>query len=1094
MTFTNFIKRPVLSTVISIFFVILGLIGLISLPIEQFPDVAPPTISVRTTYTGADAQTVLNSVIVPLEESINGVENMTYMTSQATNDGSASITVYFKQGADADMAAVNVQNRVSQAQALLPAEVTRVGVTVTKQQTSNVIMFTLTSKDGRYDDEFLTNYNEINIIPAIKRINGVGGVMSPGMKTYSMRIWLQPDKMKQYNMMPSDVSAALAEQNIEAAPGKFGEQSNASFQYVMRYKGRLKTPEEYGDIIIRSDANGQTLRLKDVAKVELGGLDYSVSMKNNGYPSVMGMVQQIAGSNATQIASDVKAELNKQAESFPPGMEYKINMDVTEFLFAAIEEVVFTLVITLLLVFLVVYVFLQDFRSTLIPMIAVPVALIGTFLFLWLFGFSINLLVLSALLLAIAIVVDDAIVVVEAVHAKLDQGYKSALTASIDAMNEITGAIISITLVMAAVFVPVSFMGGTSGTFYRVFGITMAVSILISALNALTLSPALCAILLKPHTDEGEHKKSTIDRFHEAFNYQYEKIQNKYKKGVEKVINHRIAAGVTVALGIVILVITMATTKSGLVPDEDNGVLFCTVSMAPGTGEARTRECVEQIDKLLASNPAIKSRERLLGYNFIAGQGSDQATFIIKLKPFEERPAGFFYNLSGLWQGDGIKRFFLNPMSNTAVLGMIYKQTAEIKDAQILAFAPPMISGFGMTNGVTFTMQDKTGGDLNKFFEITKKYLAELNKRPEIAQAMTSYNPNYPQYMVDVDVAKCKQAGISPNSVLTTLQGYYGGLYASNMNAYGKLYRVMIKGDVESRENISGLNNIYVRTSGGMSPIKEFCSLRRVYGPSNVNRFNLFTAINVNASAATGYSSGDAIRAIEEVAAEVLPQGYGIDYSGLTRSERESSDSTAIIFVMCIVFVYLILSAQYESYILPLAVILSIPFGLAGAFIFTQIFGHNNDIYMQIALIMLIGLLAKNAILIVQFALERRQMGMAIKYSAILGAAARLRPILMTSLAMIIGLLPLMFASGVGKNGNQTLGAAAVGGMLLGTLLQVFIVPALFAVFQWLQERISPMKFADDEAHVDSEIKQFANPYAAAELQKLIEKRDKGEE
>ena len=1094
MTFTNFIKRPVLSTVISIFFVILGLIGLISLPIEQFPDVAPPTISVRTTYTGADAQTVLNSVIVPLEESINGVENMTYMTSQATNDGSASITVYFKQGADADMAAVNVQNRVSQAQALLPAEVTRVGVTVTKQQTSNVIMFTLTSKDGRYDDEFLTNYNEINIIPAIKRINGVGGVMSPGMKTYSMRIWLQPDKMKQYNMMPSDVSAALAEQNIEAAPGKFGEQSNASFQYVMRYKGRLKTPEEYGDIIIRSDANGQTLRLKDVAKVELGGLDYSVSMKNNGYPSVMGMVQQIAGSNATQIASDVKAELNKQAESFPPGMEYKINMDVTEFLFAAIEEVVFTLVITLLLVFLVVYVFLQDFRSTLIPMIAVPVALIGTFLFLWLFGFSINLLVLSALLLAIAIVVDDAIVVVEAVHAKLDQGYKNALTASIDAMNEITGAIISITLVMAAVFVPVSFMGGTSGTFYRVFGITMAVSILISALNALTLSPALCAILLKPHTDEGEHKKSTIDRFHEAFNYQYEKIQNKYKKGVEKVINHRIAAGVTVALGIVILVITMATTKSGLVPDEDNGVLFCTVSMAPGTGEARTRECVEQIDKLLASNPAIKSRERLLGYNFIAGQGSDQATFIIKLKPFEERPAGFFYNLSGLWQGDGIKRFFLNPMSNTAVLGMIYKQTAEIKDAQILAFAPPMISGFGMTNGVTFTMQDKTGGDLNKFFEITKKYLAELNKRPEIAQAMTSYNPNYPQYMVDVDVAKCKQAGISPNSVLTTLQGYYGGLYASNMNAYGKLYRVMIKGDVESRENISGLNNIYVRTSGGMSPIKEFCSLRRVYGPSNVNRFNLFTAINVNASAATGYSSGDAIRAIEEVAAEVLPQGYGIDYSGLTRSERESSDSTAIIFVMCIVFVYLILSAQYESYILPLAVILSIPFGLAGAFIFTQIFGHNNDIYMQIALIMLIGLLAKNAILIVQFALERRQMGMAIKYSAILGAAARLRPILMTSLAMIIGLLPLMFASGVGKNGNQTLGAAAVGGMLLGTLLQVFIVPALFAVFQWLQERISPMKFADDEAHVDSEIKQFANPYAAAELQKLIEKRDKGEE
>ena len=1076
MTFTNFIKRPVLSTVISIFFVILGLIGLISLPIEQFPDVAPPTISVRTTYTGADAQTVLNSVITPLEESINGVENMTYMTSQATNDGSASITVYFKQGSDPDMAAVNVQNRVSQAQALLPAEVTRVGVTVTKQQTSNVIMFTLTSEDGRYDDEFLTNYNDINVIPAIKRINGVGGVMSPGMKTYSMRIWLQPDKMKQYNMMPSDVSAALAEQNIEAAPGKFGEQSNASFQYVMRYKGRLKTPEEYGDIIIRSDANGQTLRRKDVAKLELGGRGYSLAMKNNGHPSVMGMVQQIAGSNATQIAADVKAELEKQAKSFPPGMVYKINMDVTEFLFASIEEVVFTLVLTLLLVFLVVYVFLQDFRSTLIPMIAVPVALIGTFLFLWIFGFTINLLVLSALLLAIAIVVDDAIVVVEAVHAKLDQGYKSALVASIDAMNEITGAIISITLVMAAVFVPVSFMGGTSGTFYRVFGITMAVSILISALNALTLSPALCAILLKPHTGEGEHKKSMVDRFHEAFNYQYEKIQAKYKKGVENVIKHRILAGITVALGIVVLVITMATTPTGLVPDEDNGVIFCTVSMAPGTGEARTLECVDQIDKLLASNPAIKTRERLLGYNFIAGQGSDQATFIIKLKSFEERPAGFFYNLSGLWQGDGIKRFFINPMSNTAVLGMIYKQTAEIKDAQILAFAPPMINGFGATNGLTFSMQDKTGGDLNKFFQITKQYLAELNKRPEIAQAMTSYNPNYPQYMVDVDVAKCKQAGISPNTVLTTLQGYYGGLYASNMNAYGKLYRVMIKGDIESRENLSGLSNIYVRTSNGMSPVKEFCNLRRVYGPSNVNRFNLFTAINVNASAAAGYSSGDAIRAIEEVASQVLPQGYGIDYSGLTRSERESSDSTAIIFVMCIVFVYLILSAQYESYLLPLAVILSIPFGLAGAFIFTDLFGHSNDIYMQIALIMLIGLLAKNAILIVQFALERRRTGMAIKYSAILGAAARLRPILMTSLAMIIGLLPLMFASGVGKNGNQTLGAAAVGGMFLGTLLQVFIVPALFAVFQWLQERVKPIEFEDDNAQIDTELLQYTHP------------------
>ena len=1077
MTFTHFIKRPVLSTVISIFFVLLGIIGLISLPIEQYPDVAPPTISVETTYTGADAQTVLNSVITPLEESINGVENMTYMTSEATNDGRCDITVYFKQGSDPDMAAVNVQNRVSQAQALLPAEVTRVGVTVEKQQTSNVIMFALTSEDGRYDDEFLTNYNDINVIPALKRISGVGGVMSPGMKTYSMRIWLQPDKMKQYNLIPSDITAALAEQNIEAAPGKFGEQSDMAYEYTMRYKGRLKTAEEYGDIIISSDQNGQTLRLKDVAKVELGGLIYSVSMKHDGNPSVMGMVQQIAGSNATQIAEDVKAELENQARSFPPGMIYKINYDVTEFLFASIEEVVFTLVITLLLVFVVVYIFLQDFRSTLIPMIAVPVALVGTFLFLWIFGFSINLLVLSAMLLAIAIVVDDAIVVVEAVHAKLDQGYKSALTASIDAMNEISGAIISITLVMSAVFVPVSFLGGTSGTFYREFGVTMAVSILISAVNALTLSPALCAILLKPHDKDAEHgKMSVIDRFHAAFNYQYEKILAKYKNGVANVIKHRILAGAAVVVGMLAMVITMANTKTGLVPDEDTGVIFCTVSMAPGTSQNRTKVVIDQIDKMLASNPAVMGREQLLGYNFIAGQGSDQATFIVKLKPFEERPAGFFYNLSGLWQGDGIMRFFVNPMSYTSVLGMIYKQTAEIKDAQILAFAPPMIDGFGATNGVTFSMQDKTGGDLNKFFEITKTYLAELNKRPEISNAMTSYNPNYPQYMVDVDVAKCKQAGISPQTVLSTLQGYYGGLYASNFNAYGKLYRVMIQGTVDSRKNTATLTNIYVRTPSGMSPVSEFCSLRRVYGPSNINRFNLFTCINVNASAAEGYSSGQALQAVEEVAAQVLPQGYGLDYSGMTRSEQESSDSTAIIFALCLVFVYLILSAQYESYILPLAVILSIPFGLAGAFIFTELFGHSNDIYMQIALIMLIGLLAKNAILIVQFALERRMTGMAIRYSAILGAGARLRPILMTSLAMIIGLLPLMFASGVGKNGNQTLGAAAVGGMLIGTLCQLFVVPALFAVFQWLQERIKPIEFADDDATIDTELLQYTHP------------------
>ena len=1075
MTFTNFIKRPVLSTVISIFFVLLGIIGLISLPIEQYPNIAPPTISIQTFYQGADAQTVLNSVITPLEESINGVENMTYMESTATNAGMAMITVYFKQGADPNMAAVNVQNRVSQAQALLPAEVTRAGVTVSKRQSSNVVMYSLTTDDGRYDDEFLTNYNNINIVPMLKRINGVGDVQTPGMKTYSMRIWLQPDKMKQHKLVPSDVSMALAEQNIEAAPGSFGEQSNQKFEYTMRYKGRLKTPEEYGNIIISSNTNGQTVHLRDVAKVELGGLQYSVMMKNNSQPAVIGMVNQVAGSNATQIADDVKTALADAQKQMPPGMKVTIEQDVTEFLFASIEEVVFTLFITLLLVFFVVYIFLQDIRSTLIPMIAVPVALIGTFFFLWVFGFSINLLTLSALLLAIAIVVDDAIVVVEAVHAKLDLGYKSALTAAIDAMNEISGAIISITLVMAAVFVPVSFMGGTSGTFYREFGVTMAVSIVISALNALTLSPALCAIFLKPHSKDEHKKLSRVDRFHMAFNTQYDKINTKYQKVVEKIINHRWISSLAVILGIVALVVTMKFTQTGLVPNEDTGTLFAMISLPPGTSQVETQKVTDQVDKMLASNPYIERREQIVGYNFMAGQGSNQSTFIIKLKPFAERKYGMIDRIKSVFDGAGIAGLFIDPTSSNMILGMIYKQTASIKGAQIIAFGSPMIPGYGLTNGVSFVLQDKTGGDLNKFYKVAQDYLAALNKRPEFSRALTTYNPNYPQYMVDVDVAKAKQAGTSPAAILSVLQGYYGGMYASNFNAYGKLFRVMIQGTVESRMNEDGLTNIYVRTAGGMAPVSEFCTLKRVYGPSNITRFNLFTSIAINATPADGYSSGQAIQAAEEVAKQVLPQGYGYEFSGLTRSEKEASNSTAMIFVLCIVFVYLILSAQYESYILPLAVILSIPIGLSGAFIFTLIFGHNNDIYMQISLIMLIGLLAKNAILIVEFALERRRTGMAIKYAAILGAGARLRPILMTSLAMIIGLLPLMFASGVGRNGNQTLGAAAVGGMLIGTLCQVFVVPALFAFFQYLQERVKPLVFEDEASRdVIKELEQFS--------------------
>ena len=1084
MTFTNFIKRPVLSTVISILIVILGVIGLFSLPIEQYPDIAPPTVVVWTSYPGADAETVKNSVITPLEESINGVEGMDYISSTA-GAGSAQISILFRQGMNADMCAVNVQNRVQQALALLPAEVTRIGVTVMKRQTSQVLMFTLTS-DGRYEDEFLTNYNNINIIPAIKRIQGVGDVQSPGLKTYAMRIWLKPDVMKQYNLMPSDISAVLAEQNIEAAPGNFGEQSDVAYEYAMRYTGRLKSAEEFGNIIISSNADGQTLKLKDVADIELGGQQYTVSMKNNNLPSVLGMVQQIAGSNANEIAKQVKAELKEQAKLFPPGMTYKINYDVTEFLYASIEEVIFTLFFTLILVFIVIYVFLQDWRSTLIPLIAVPVSLIGTFFFLSVMGFSINLLTLSALLLAIAIVVDDAIVVVEAVHAKLDQGYKSALTASIDAMNEISGAIISITLVMASVFIPVSFIGGTSGTFYREFGVTMAVSIFISALNALTLSPALCAIFLKPHHKDGEKPLSRIDRMHLAFNTSYNKILGKYKNSIEKTVRKPLVILLAVIIGISALVGTMLTTKTGLVPSEDTGTIFCTISMPPATSVARTRQIINQVDSILAADPAIQSREQIQGYNFIAGSGSDQATFIIKLKPFAERQKGFWWKLSGLWEGDGIYRFLINPLDANMVIAQIFIKTAHIKDASILAFSPPMIPGFSASSGISLVMQDRTGGDLNLFFGIVTDYIAELNKRPEIQMAQTSYNPSYPQYMIHVDVPKCKQVGVSPSTILSTLQGYYGGLYASNFNAYGKRFRVMIQGSPDTRMTEESLNSIFVRTPAGMSPVKEFCHLERVYGPSNINRFNLFTSINVTATVADGYSSGEAIAACQEVASAILPTGYTYDYQGLTREEAKASNTTWIIFLLCFIFIYLILAAQYESYILPLCVVLSVPFGLAGCFGFTALFGHSNDIYMQISLIMLIGLLAKNAILIVQFALERRQTGMAVSWSAVLGAAARLRPILMTSLAMVVGLLPMMFASGVGKNGNQTLGAAAVGGMLIGTLCQIFVVPALFVMFQSLQEKFRPMKFEGDEENPDvtTELQQYAKRPVEYELEK----------
>ena len=1055
MKLDRFINRPVLSTVISIVVVILGILGLVSLPVSQYPDIAPPTIRVTTTYTGANAQTILNSVIAPLEEQINGVEDMMYMSSTATNTGEASIEVYFKQGTDPDMAAVNVQNRVAKAQGFLPAEVTQVGVITQKRQSSMLLGFSFYSSDDKYDNEFLENYMNINIIPEIKRIQGVGDAMVMGTD-YSMRIWLKPDVMAQYKLMPSDVSVALAEQNIEAAPGQFGERGNQSLQYVMKYNGRLQTQEEFENIVIRATSDGEILRLKDIATVELGRLTYGFQNNVNGHPGVTAIIFQTAGSNATTIIQDIQEYLKKVEPTLPPGVKVVELLNANDFLFASIHEVLKTLLEAFVLVFLVVYIFLQDFRSTLIPAIAIPVALIGTFFGLYLIGFSVNLLTLCAMVLAIAIVVDDAIVVVEGVHAKLDQGYKSARLASIDAMSELGGAIVSITLVMMSVFIPVSFMTGTSGTFYRQFGLTMAIAIGLSAINALTLSPALCAIFLHPHDKNGEKKKtSLIERFHIAFNAAYDVTLKKYERGITFFIRRKFLSFAIVIATIVVMIFLMNITPTGLVPNEDTGTIFAVVDMAPGTAQERTEAVMEQVDSLVAANPAVKSRTQVTGYSFLAGQGNSYGTLIIKLKDWKERGKGEDAN---------------------TVIGTLYMQAQSlIKDARVLLFAPPMIPGYSVTNGFEFNLQDKTGGDLNTFYEVAQEFLGKLKERPEIATAQTSFNPTFPQYMIDIDAAKCKQAGISPNDILTTLQGYYGGIYASNFNRFGKLYRVMIQADPRYRINPESLQNVKIRNGNEMAPISQFMTLTKVYGPDNIKRFNMFTSMSVNGSPADGYSSGQAIKAIEEVAAQSLPTGYGFEFSGMTREEQSSSGSTtAMIFALCFVFVYLLLSAQYESYILPLVVLLSVPSGLMGSFIFAQIMGVENNLYMQIALIMLIGLLAKNAILITEFALDRRKTGMSITEAAVSGASARLRPILMTSLAMVIGLLPLMFAHGVGANGNSTLGTGAIGGMFIGMICQIFIVPALFVVFEHIQEKVKPLEWHDtDNTDIASEIEQY---------------------
>lgn len=1044
MKLRTFIDRPILACVISVLILMLGLISLFNLPMEQYPDIAPPTVSVSTSYTGANAETVQKSVIVPLEEAINGVENMTYMTSTATNNGSGSITVYFKQGTDPDMATINTKNRVSEAEGLLPAEVTKIGVTVEKRQNSMLKILALYSPDNSYDQTFINNYFKINVEPRLSRITGVGNVNVMG-GDYAMRIWLNPQVMAQYSLVPDDVISALGDQNVEAATGTLGEDSENTYQYTLKYRGRYETSEEFGNIVIKSLSNGEVLRLKDIAKVELGAQSYAYNSEINGHPGATCMISQTAGSNANEIIEEIDKLTAEIAKELPKGLVLTDLMSTKDFLDASINEVVKTLIEAIILVILVVYVFLQSVRSTIIPAVSIIVSLVGTFAFLYIAGFSLNLLTLFALVLVIGTVVDDAIVVVEAVQAKFDEGVRSPYKATTGAMDGIAAAIVTTSLVFMAVFIPSSFMGGTSGTFYMQFGLTMAVAVGISAINALTLSPALCALIMTPHIDTSTGQKlSFSSRFHQAFEASFNRLILRYKGGVKWFFRRKWIVGTALVTSIALLVVLMKTTKTGLVPEEDMGCIFMNVTTPPGSSLSQTIKAMSEVEKCIKDIPQISRYSNVSGYSMMGGQAPSGGMLIIKLKPWDERTKS----------QDNIN----------AVISEIYRRTANIKSAKLFVFAQPTIMGYGMGNGFELYVQDRAGGDINTLQKYTTDFIAALNQRPEIQMAYTSFDTKFPQYTVEVDAARCQRAGVTTTDVLSVLSGFIGGNYSSNFNRFSKLYRVMVQADKTYRLDKDALNNMFIRTSSGeMAPIGQFVTLTKVYGTETLSRFNLYSSIQVNGLPADGYSTGEAIAAIAEVAKETLPVGYGYEFGGITREEAGSGSNTVIIFAIYIIFVFLILCALYESIFVPLAVMLSVPFGLMGSFLFAKMWGLENNIYMQTGLIMLIGLLAKTAILLTEYASARRRQGMTIAQAAVSAAGVRLRPILMTALTMIIGLFPLVVASGAGANGNISLGVGTVGGMIVGTLTLLFVVPTLFIVFQTLQERLMPARKHEED-------------------------------